>query len=294
MSYGFKLACLSFAAFFLVHAAAALLAGWFAPVAIRFAARMRAQAAARFLLTLRLAPPAIALFVVAALCVPSYLWFEPDVAAEQVGPACLVAAILCVAAWTISLTRAARAWLSSRRVEGLTIALVGALRPRLIVSSKVRRVLSAQELDVALRHERAHAQSYDNFKRLLMLLSPDVFPFFRGRFSSIEQSWKRFAEWAADDRAVGGDGERSVALASALVRVARLGSATPGAPLVTTLVDDHLTIRVDRLLHGTPKPAADRWTPAAFAVAALVVVALKLTGLSPVYDLLERLIGNVR
>ena len=91
MSYGFKLSCLSLAAFFLVHLAAAMAMGWLAPSAIRMAGRMRARAAARFLLTVRLAPLGMAI-VVAALCVPSYLWFEPNVA-EEVGPACLIAAI---------------------------------------------------------------------------------------------------------------------------------------------------------------------------------------------------------
>lgn len=291
MSYGFKLVCLSLAAFFIVHCVAALAAGWFAPLAIRVAGRMRARAAARFLLTARFAPLGIAVFVVAALCVPSYLWFEPEATAEEVGPACLAAAMLGLAVWAISLLRGVRGILLSRRAPGRTIALVGVMRPRVVVASEARSVLSPQELDAALRHEDAHAASRDNLKRLLMLIAPDALPFFRRGFVAMEQAWKKFAEWAADDEAVNGDAERSLALADALVRVARLGSATAG-PLVTSLTDGDLTARVDRLLGATPEGAPDRWTPAVGAVTAVALagVILRPDALVGVYDLLERLI----
>jgi Zn-dependent protease with chaperone function len=292
VSYGSKLACLSLAAFFIVHCAAAMAASIAAPLAIRMAGRMRAGAATRFLLTVRFAPAAIALLVVAALCVPSYLSFEPQAAAEQASTLCLLLALLCASVWAISLARGARAIWRSRDLRGFTVALAGLLRPRVLVSPEVRRALSPEELAAALRHEQAHAASHDNLKRLLMLLAPDLFPFFRGGFANLERTWKKFAEWSADDRAVNGDAERSLALASALVRVARLGSAAPAAPLVTCLTDGDLAARIDRLLHPAPDGRPDRWTPAVCALGGIAFAAaiLQPAVWAGVYEILERLI----
>jgi Peptidase family M48 len=291
VSYGFKLLCLSLAAFYIVHAAAAMLVSFAAPLAIRAAGRMRARSAARFLLAMRFAPFAIAFFVVSALCVPSYLSFEPAATTEEAGALCLGAAALCVAIWGVSLARGIRAFVDSRDALGSTIALVGIVHPRVVVHEEVRRVLSSEELDAALRHERAHAQSRDNLKRLLMLLAPDAAPFLRAGFASIEGAWKKFAEWAADDEAVAGSADRSVALASALVAVARLGCVKQPA-LVTSLLDHDLPPRVNRLLSRAPEQIANRRTPvlAALGAVGLAAVIVRPAALVAVYDLLERLI----
>jgi hypothetical protein len=78
--------------------------------------------------------------------------------------------------------------------------------------------------------------SRDNWKRLLIAMAPDLVPF-AVRRRGLERSWARYAERAADDRAVAGSAHRSVALAAALVRVARLGAAAP-APLAASLMGD--------------------------------------------------------
>ena len=72
------------AAFFLVQAVVHALIALLAPAAIRRAGTMRPRRAARFLLTLRLLPAALAASVVAGLCVPSYLRLEPRVGEEEV------------------------------------------------------------------------------------------------------------------------------------------------------------------------------------------------------------------
>ena len=133
------------------------------------------------------------------------------------------------------------------------------------VSSAIRNfarsteTLSPEELDCAIRHERAHRTSGDNFKRLLLLLAPDVFPFFSMPFSAMDRSWITFSEWAADDSAVANDLQRSLSLAGALVHVAQMGAAPRLSPLCTSLVSSNsacmnqdLSARVDRLLHTAP------------------------------------------
>ncbi len=292
MSYGFKLACLSLAVFFLVHAVAAIVVNRLAPAAIRIADRMRARCAARFLFAARLAPAAAGFFAV-ALSIPSYLRFEPRAEIEeQVGWLCLLAAALSVLLSGNSARRAVSAILKSRRWmrerEHQGVALAGLIAPRIVVADSVLRALSPAELEVACGHEQAHARSRDNWKRLLMLMAP--FSFFRG-LTAIESGAKKFSEWAADDHAVAGDPERAVALASALVRVARLGSpATP--TLVTSLTEGDLADRVERLLAGVPPAAPDRWTPLAVSLAAIAFAAALAfpSALIPVYDLLERFI----
>src|ERR1017187_6145847 len=276
-SYLFRLLCLSMASFFLVHLALGAALSLLAPAAIRLSERFRPQLAARLLLLLRLAPTGLSLLMVAGLLAPSYLWLEPRAATEPLGWGWLGGAAL----WSCSIARALRAVgrslrhirhcqraarKTSLRGEAAPVWLIddpaplvmlaGVLRSRLVISSKVVSALSADQLAAVLRHERAHSRSRDNFKRLLVLLAPGILPFFRG-FSRLERDWATVTEWAADDFAVAGDCHRSLTLAAALVRVARLGAVPPPPVLVTSLMPNgmDLSARVDRLLHFVPSTA---------------------------------------
>ena len=111
------------------------------------------------------------------------------------------------------------------------------MHPQLLISKSVLNGLTAEQTEAALRHEQAHRTSRDNIKRFLILLSPDVLPFLR-TFASLEHSWAKFTEWAADDQATAGDSHRALSLASALVRVARLGSKPQLSFLFSSLVSD--------------------------------------------------------
>lgn len=290
MSYGFKLLFVSLAAFFLVHAAMAMTAGWLAPRAIRAAERMRPRAAARFLLMVRFVPLALAFAVVAGLCVPSYLRFEPDVASEHVAPACLIAAALCLAVWGLSLARVALAIVRTRAAAAAPMAVVGILRTRIVVSGAVQRTLSPEEMAVALRHEAAHAASRDNFKRLLLLLAPDALPGFGARLATLATAWKKFAEWAADDEAAAGDVDRAASLACALVCVARLGRPQ-SMPLATLLTDGDFAARIDRLLNLPAQGLPDRWTPAVCSLCTVLLVAIVAcpAALTSIHELMEAL-----
>jgi beta-lactamase regulating signal transducer with metallopeptidase domain len=321
--YLIRLLCLSFATFFLVYLALGLASFAAAPVAIGLANRTRPRVAARLLLTLRLAPLAAALFVVLGLCLPSYLLLEPEANAERIGLACLATAVAGAAVWAISIVRGLRALAVSLRdlhrcrragrplhlpgealqvfmIEGEAplLALGGLFHPRIVVSRGIVRALSPEQFDAALGHEWAHWVSRDNLNRLLLLLAPDPFPFFRG-LDRLDRNWAKFAEWAADDQAVGGDAKRSLSLAAALVRVARMGKPPRPAPLMATLATggDDLSVRVDRLLcpepvrvmpHAHMRALAGGATLAAIAL--LTALMLQPATLYSVHRLLEYLV----
>ncbi|MDE3137397.1 MAG: M48 family metalloprotease [Acidobacteriota bacterium] len=322
--YLLRLLCLSFASFFLVYLALALLSIAATPAVIRVAKRTTPLAATRLLLFARLFPLGLSLLVVLGLCLPSYLLLEPEASAERVGLACLLAALAGALAWAISIVRAVRASARSleylRRCRGLgadlrlageplplcllegetpVLALAGVVRPRIVLSRAVLRSLSAEQLETALSHERAHSVSHDNLKRLLLLLAPDPIPFVHG-LSALDRQWAKYAEWAADDRAVAGDTRRSLSLASALVRIARLGSPARIAPLMASLLaaDDELSARVDRLLRSgsagassrSPRRAALAAAAMAAAFSLLLAVMLQPATLSSVHHILEHLI----
>ena len=118
LAYPLRLLCLCLAAFFLVHLAVAVMVLAISPAVVRRTERMAPRMAARWLLALRLAPPACALFAIAALCVPSYLLLEPEASVEEVGLACLASALLGSAVWGVSIARAVRAAARSLRHRG--------------------------------------------------------------------------------------------------------------------------------------------------------------------------------
>jgi len=313
LSYFVRLALLALAAFFLVQVAVGLLVTMLAPRVIRTSARLSSDRAARRLWMLRLAPAGAAMFVVIAFCIPSYLWLEPD-SGEKVGWRCLILAGLALVAWAISASRAARAWWDARLYlrssfangcktvlhdahapvcftdyPGPAVALAGIIHPRVIVSRAAAAALSSEQLDAALRHERAHAESRDNLKRLAMLLAPSLLS--RRTSAALEQAWARAAEWAADDRAADGDPHRALALAEALVRISHVTQDAFVPRLVTPLASDDLRTRVDRLLNPPiASPPTSRIARTWWLVAGASAASLLEPSLRPVYLILEKLI----
>jgi hypothetical protein len=178
------------------------------------------------------------------------------------------------------------------------MAVAGVVHPRLVVSQSVMDVLSDEQKEAAFRHEAAHRTSRDNLKKLLFLLSPDVLPFLSGT-SDLERAWSKFTEWAADDDAVDGNQERALSLASALVRVAKLGVHPSPAYLLSTLVDDDrdLEVRVERLLREPAyaekplQPFVALTRNAALAIGCIgVTLLLWPESLGGIHRLLERLV----
>lgn len=324
-AYLFRLVCLSLALFFLINGIAGASAAVFSSAAIRIAETMRPRSAVRFLFILRMLPPLLGATVVLGLCVPSYLWLEPQIASERVGFACLLLAALSGAACSRSLVRTAHAirasaclkneWRYSEnevllkekeshtvvdeeamviQKKGPLLALTGIFRPRMVISRGVLTELSKEQLDVAVKHEMAHRDSRDNLKRLLLVLSPEFFPFAKG-FMALEKTWVRLSEWAADDEAVQGDSQRALSLATALLRVARMGAQPQLSILHTSLLpeDQDLSARVDRLLCVESLPIGEVPRSQSRAIVrgiCLVVCALALAGIPVTLPSVHRLL----
>jgi hypothetical protein len=258
--------------YFVIHGVLGLVTYFAGPAAIRLAESAPSRLGARILLCLRLFPPAFGVLAVFVLCVPSYLLFEPRESAERLNLAASGAALCGAAIWGISIARTLRglmrsvALLRAAGIMGETVylsgelvpavvlsqgppifAMCGIFRPQLVFSRDVQMALSPEEFDVALRHERAHRISGDNLKRVLFSLAPEVLPFSRC-FTGLEDAWSNMSEWAADDDATLDDPEAAVALATALVRVARLGVQPCSLICVSLVTDTNLSGRVGRLV----------------------------------------------
>jgi Zn-dependent protease with chaperone function len=256
--YAARAVLLACGSFFLLYAAFGLAV---AAVPNRWLCdRMSPRSAASLLLALRFLPILCALSLTAGLVVPAYLQGELATGAETVGWFITLAASAGVSLWIQSLVRSTRALNTVRRLQGRErrrvletgdpfLAVTGILRPRIVVSRGFLEAIPVAQQEVAMRHEMAHFRAADNLMRLLMLLTPPL------AFASLEQSWARYAERAADDRAVEGDPEGATLLAEVLLRVAR--SRAKNSPvLASALVGSASEIhaRVERLLTPQSQP----------------------------------------
>jgi len=304
LPYSVRLVCLCLACFGLVQVVAGSVVSAVAGRAVALAGRLPARSAARLLLGLRLLPAGAGLFAILGLCLPSYFLLEEEAASEPVSWLCVAAALVGGAILTLGVVRAVRALLRSPRlgspeairIEGEECCLVDSTRPvlvltgvfrsRLLLSPPVLQALSANELSVALGHERAHRTCRDNLKRLLLRLAPLPVP-------ALDRAWAKYAEWAADDAAVKGDANRSLALASALVQFARLNAPNAAFPLASSLLAEErgLATRVERLLAAPAPVPADfpLWLLMA-AAAGLFATLLHPASLALVHRLLEAVI----
>lgn len=253
-------------------------------------------------LALRVAPAGAAIGCVAGLVVPAFVWLEPIGSAangERLGATGLALATSGATLLLASLVRGTRAVLRTRRhmralyavgtspadvcataslfvteSAAAYVVLDGLIRPRLVVSRSVAEVLTPEELDRAVAHELAHHRAHDNLKRRLLAFAPDLIAGSR-QARELERDWRRCAELEADAAATQGSEAHAIALASALVKVARLAGGRPpvdlgraafhgGAPVaerIRTLCDRTMTRR-----------AAGR-APAITAAAAVTLVA---------------------
>ncbi|HZS55849.1 MAG TPA: M56 family metallopeptidase [Bryobacteraceae bacterium] len=315
-SYDVRLLLQCLSSFFFAHLLFSLAILILMPLALWCAERIRPVLGAWLLIALRVAPVLVAIYAALAVALPSYLRLESETGVERVGPWAICFAALAIGIWirptfrTIVAIRRSSRFLSILRgviepskigpngiwifkEETPRVVVAGLLRPRVLLSESALRILSPEELEVALLHEQAHQRSRDNIKRLLLLLVPDSLPFvsFMG---PLDKTCKRLIEWAADDYAAAGNNRRSIALARALVRFARYQTRSSDCMLATSLVDDtsDLAVRVERLL-GLRQTSTAHVPPylismgLAGATWTILAAATRFATLSDVHHLLE-------
>jgi len=272
---------------------------------------------------LRLSPAILSTVFVVALFLPSYWWYEPPDTAEGFDITLTGFALVAIAVIGGGCVRGATAWVRARRralvwmrgarplgvFSGMPalevdadvplMALVGIIHPRLIVAAPLVAALSKDELQAGIAHEIAHRCAWDNLKRLLIRLTPDVLGA-TAAARDIERQWVAAAEQAADRRAVGGDRAMRCALASALVKVARLAPSSNvprSLEPVSALVDGgDITARVERLLDdrvgATAAPRRARLYAAVLVIAAAVAAGYSAS-LVTIHDATETLVQRL-
>lgn len=268
--------------------------------ASRLIAAFGPAARARVLLTLRLLPAAVSIAFVIGVFLPSFWTLEPRDFDEAFGLttttfAIIACGVLAAAAWRGASAlresaRRSRAWLSRAKPIALcgapapvycldapvpAMTLVGVFRPKLLVTRPLMEALTPEELHAAIEHEVGHLGSRDNLKRLAMRATPDALSLLPAS-RRIERDWALAAEHAADAQAAH-DSDAGLALASALIKVARLTPAHGGlGVLASPLVGgEGIASRVERLMVHAPARRASLplhvlgWST---AVAALYVI----------------------
>jgi Zn-dependent protease with chaperone function len=329
--------CLAFATLLTANALAAVaaVALWRAWLERRTHA-WSAAARAQLLFALRVAPCALALAFVCALVVPAYLRFEPEATGEGVSFKLAALAALSIAGLALAAWRGLRAWLATRRLvtdwlrhaeacelPGIhlptyrvahrfpVVAVVGTLRPRLFIARQLFDALDAGELSAALAHEYGHLAARDNLKRALLRACRDALTIMpAGR--TLDRAWAESAEAAADEYAArAGDADSALALASALVKIARRvpQGARPAMPagafLLGELNGGSLAWRVRRLtqLAASDPAAAQRhnaphaawlWAGACTLFIAAALVATDAHALAAMHTALEYVVKALR
>ncbi len=281
----------SLAAFFLVYV---VLSGILVCVWRMWGRKFSIQSAPS-LYGIRLVPLIFACGLVALFTVPSFLYLEPYFPGEKIGARAFVLAVAGAGVLLAGLLNGASALVRTSKLLRVCLAhscrretshriracevpekdpvlfVAGVWRPKLVVSSGTLALLDADEIQAAVQHEMAHVNRGDNWKKLLLQFC--ALP----GLGSLEREWLRAAEEAADDAAAADPGA-ALALASALIKMARVSSRRQAPELGMTLVPQNgasVSARVQRLLSGTrSRPRNNRilwWTLLASAALAVSV-----------------------
>ena len=294
-----------------------------------------AASRARLLFSLRTLPALLAFLSVALLVIPAYVIHEPRHAAEPVSLKLGLLAFISATGIAVSIyrgiaTRRVTANLTSDwlqrgkaiQIAGINIdayqiehpfplvAIVGFLRPRLFIASRVLEMLTPEEISAAVAHEQGHLDARDNLKRGLLRACRDallIIP--SGR--SLDKAWSEASEEAADENAARQGNGVALDLASALVKIARVipPGARPTMPAGVFLFGDDETkgikSRVRRLIAlaasgyrpGTRHPALTRlvvWGPTSMLFVSLALAANNSYLLSSVHELIEHAVFALR
>jgi Zn-dependent protease with chaperone function len=229
------------------------------------------------LFTLRVLPTGLAVCFALALVVPAYLAHEPRETDEVVGVKLFALALLSAAGVGLALRRLFGTWWATRRLrrewlrgaapvrlrginvptyvlahEFPLVAVLGVFRPRLFIAARVFDSLTPEEFEAVVSHERGHLLARDNLKRALVRACQDALPLVPlGR--SLVRGWQLASEEAADEYAASRGPSHTLALASALVKIARHAPAAtkpyaPAAVFFAGEAEGDVERRVRRLL----------------------------------------------
>jgi Zn-dependent protease with chaperone function len=215
-----------------------------------------------------------ALFFVVGIFLPAQWRFEPAQSTETISWTILTLMVLTLMLLVGTATRAIRTvrvsnrlvtqWTAGARrltISGSPIpvfaiderfpvaAVAGPFRPRILIADRLVGELTTAEFDAVLAHELAHYRSGDNLKRFVLECGFGVWSHV-GRRPAWTQRWRDASEYDADAAAAQGDPVVAVALASALLKVARLveGSTVRRAVWSGLLHGGSIADRVRRLV----------------------------------------------
>lgn len=259
-------------------------------------------------LGVRLLPAAGSALLVLTIVLPAFLLHEPPHAHDKPGALLLSSAALAVLVLADGVRRGWRAWRAARAlmcspqplrvqtaggadvsvldVEEPLVAVVGGWRQRIVAAQCVAVACDGEEFRQVIAHEVAHRDAGDNLKWLALVAIPDVLAWMpTGK--GLAAQWRAVTELEADERASGADPHKRVALASALIKVARLSLATGRAHRVSRFSAQigGLEQRIRRLL--APPPGGRATFPGRQVMTTALLVPLFAM---PLYACIHRLI----
>jgi beta-lactamase regulating signal transducer with metallopeptidase domain len=326
--YLLLLVAITLGAAFIVHGALSLIAVMIWQISHKHIARISPRNATQILFWLRLVPFIATVIAALIFIIPAFLEYEPHSTQERISVSIAFFAAVSLLIVFGGLRRSISAILQSNRVmhewlkdseeepgqlEGVSVhrcrhdspvfAVLGLWRTRIFVSDQVFETLSSEELNAALRHEAVHARSKDTFKKLALHFSPKVFPSW-DLLAPIRENWAKACELSADEEAAAHDAQRTLSLASALVKVSRLSCPTEIPTIGAALMNDtesFLGYRVQRLLQISENVSGPvvttgqnlflNWTLCAAALLLLAVAAYP-QALSLTHELLEMFVRS--
>jgi Zn-dependent protease with chaperone function len=266
-------------------------------------------------LGVRLLPAMGSATMVLTVVLPAFLLYEPPHAHDHPGPLLVASALFSLLVLGDGVRRGWRSWRATRalvrgsqplrthhtpggdevhviNVREPVVGVVGGWKQRIVAARCVAAACDHEEFRQVLAHEAAHMDARDNLKLLLLLTMPDALAWLPTG-SALTEQWRAATELEADERASGSDRRKRVALASALIKVARLSVASGGRPRKAARLSAPQGVieqRVRRLL--APSPALPRRFPGRrILTCALLVPLLAVPLYASVHRLIEALVA---
>ena len=264
-------------------------------------------------LGVRLLPAMGSATLVLTVVLPAFLLYEPRHAHDQPGPLLVISALFALLVLGDGIRRGWRAWRATQtlmrgtwpllaragagdakmtvvNIKEPLVGVVGAWKQHIVAARCVTAACDDEELRQVLAHEAAHMTARDNLKLLMLLTMPDALAWLPTG-SALTEEWRAATELEADERASGADPRQRVALASALLKVARLSlAARPRQAPRASTPPSGLEHRVRRLL--TPSPAIRHSFPGRrLLTCALFVPVLAVPLYASVHRLIEALVA---